>query len=42
MLDPASAWWCELTGYVQEYLDANGRRTVTEPPAPGRGVGTGP
>lgn len=38
VLDPASPWWCELTGYVQEYLDANGRRTVTEPPAPGRGV----
>lgn len=29
VLDPASPWWCELNGYVQEYLDANGRRTVT-------------
>ena len=38
VLDPASPWWCELTDYVQEYLDANGRRTVTEPPAHGRGV----
>ncbi|RMI13559.1 hypothetical protein [Cellulomonas triticagri] len=30
VFDPASPWWCDMNDWVIEYLDANGRRTVTE------------
>lgn len=38
VIDPRSPWWCELNAYAQEYLDANGRRTVTGPVDAGQDV----